>query len=545
MKKGTSGRLVQRHDIAYDPTLPTLYGGPAIQCCPPLFDLGCSDGSVGIFHNGGEFAQAMSWFGIRRARAVREELNYLQFMGGVKRGSGDTSQPGVPETICGPGDCTTWGAPCIDAKTCFGLIKTCSSPVVDGGNSLPYCLSDPRATIDGLRIDNDEEWHMANMTETMWNLFVYNLMYGVRNVTTDKLGHYGLWSLLGGYGDVRDYVYPCDEMRPHILNWNGNDACSATALAGITLDGVALADDFRLNIFHTLRAILRALMRQIGRTRGLTANSWNYGDWALMGPSEAFDCLIQCAVCFTECANNCLNLDTERAALMIKEMRTSGIGWGELNFDGFRIPLIPFDPTIFEESSAGVVTKKGSLVNPDGTFNFMLLYRGSGNNRVLQPEYNPLDDGTLDTSENGMFQWIEDRESSCVVPSARMEWRWEKRAPFLNVLIKNVKCEQILPNSILSSPLAAINQCTTPPHTAFASTPAATVPIANPSTFTFFSDNPSATFECSLDAAAFAPCASPVSLTGLALGAHTYEVRAVTPDGQVDATPASYTWTIV
>jgi hypothetical protein len=47
-----------------------------------------------------------------------------------------------------------------------------------------------------------------------------------------------------------------------------------------------------------------------------------------------------------------------------------------------------------------------------------------------------------------------------------------------------------------------------------------------------------ARFECRLDGAPFAPCASPATSSGLSLGAHTFEVRAVDMSNNADATPA-------
>ncbi len=52
-----------------------------------------------------------------------------------------------------------------------------------------------------------------------------------------------------------------------------------------------------------------------------------------------------------------------------------------------------------------------------------------------------------------------------------------------------------------------------------------------------------ATFECSLDDAAFTPCESPVVLTGLAPGQHSFSVRSGLPGG-VDATPAAASWIV-
>ena len=83
----------------------------------------------------------------------------------------------------------------------------------------------------------------------------------------------------------------------------------------------------------------------------------------------------------------------------------------------------------------------------------------------------------------------------------------------------------------------------TEPNTTITSGPSATTSDPN-AQFTFASSEPGSTFECSLDAAAFAACTSPVALTDLAVGEHTFEVRAVDPSGNTDSTHASYAWTI-
>jgi len=62
--------------------------------------------------------------------------------------------------------------------------------------------------------------------------------------------------------------------------------------------------------------------------------------------------------------------------------------------------------------------------------------------------------------------------------------------------------------------------------------------------FTFTSNDATASFQCSLDGAAYAACASGQAYGGLAEGAHTFDVRAVDPIGNLDASPASQHWTI-
>lgn len=52
-------------------------------------------------------------------------------------------------------------------------------------------------------------------------------------------------------------------------------------------------------------------------------------------------------------------------------------------------------------------------------------------------------------------------------------------------------------------------------------------------------------FECSLDSGEFAPCSSPHTYSGLTRGSHTFRVRAKDAAGNVDESPASYTWTVL
>jgi len=82
------------------------------------------------------------------------------------------------------------------------------------------------------------------------------------------------------------------------------------------------------------------------------------------------------------------------------------------------------------------------------------------------------------------------------------------------------------------------------PETTISSKPAATT-TARTATVAFSSDDPTATFECKLDLAAFAACTSPVNLTGVPLGGHSFAVQARNTSNMVDATPAEANWTVI
>jgi hypothetical protein len=85
----------------------------------------------------------------------------------------------------------------------------------------------------------------------------------------------------------------------------------------------------------------------------------------------------------------------------------------------------------------------------------------------------------------------------------------------------------------------------TAPDTSIASGPAdgSLVAKADPA-FSLVSDDPSATFECSIDGSQFAACSSPKAIGPLADGRHTFAVRAVDAARNEDQTPAARTFTV-
>jgi len=85
----------------------------------------------------------------------------------------------------------------------------------------------------------------------------------------------------------------------------------------------------------------------------------------------------------------------------------------------------------------------------------------------------------------------------------------------------------------------------TPPETAILSKPAdpSTSPVAS---FTYGSNEPGSTFQCKLDGGSFSGCpAQGITYSGLGEGPHSFQVRAVDTNHNIDPTPAGYSFTVV
>jgi hypothetical protein len=85
---------------------------------------------------------------------------------------------------------------------------------------------------------------------------------------------------------------------------------------------------------------------------------------------------------------------------------------------------------------------------------------------------------------------------------------------------------------------------TTPPVTSIGPT----IPPANTSStnaaFDLAANEAGSTFECRLDGGSFAACTTPQSYSGLTDGSHVFDVRATDQAGNVDTSPATYTWAV-
>ncbi len=85
---------------------------------------------------------------------------------------------------------------------------------------------------------------------------------------------------------------------------------------------------------------------------------------------------------------------------------------------------------------------------------------------------------------------------------------------------------------------------TQPPDTTITSGPSGNTNNRTPA-FSFTSNVPGSTFQCSLDNSKFSACTSPKTYSNQSYGIHVFKVRAIDPAGNVDPTPAERTFTVI
>ncbi|MBV7326754.1 hypothetical protein KFU94_00550 [Chloroflexi bacterium TSY] len=419
-------------------------------CCEPLFGECVDDEVMTLFQGLDAVEPALRWFGFRRAEKRYVRKAYLTYAAPAGASQG-MPNAGIPDTICGPGQKVEVGKPCYIEFCGFGEIRLCSYELKDGGNSIPWCDERDVYTLDfgegAQRIEKDEEWWLAILSSQMMEHIAGRLLVG-DNATLFR--NSAIPADSDGLLQLLTQDYSCVG-NPSVIDWGGNAVCdyeSATTPTGATLNGQAITGNrYARNLYVTLREVFRQNVRKFRMTRMLSGTTnLQPGDVAILMPEWLKECLIECAICHVICRDDYTRRDSEMAAMKYQEWITGGEGFGVLWFDGFPVPILPYNPvdyTTYDPLNPDL-GMRGLMEKADGTANMLMLWRGVGGNagrRFLIPEYNDLSDGLKDTAANGQFQlWIDDC-GRCYTLNMATEWRWYLDFPCVQTLITNVACD--------------------------------------------------------------------------------------------------------
>lgn len=178
----------------------------------------------------------------------------------------------------------------------------------------------------------------------------------------------------------------------------------------------------------------------------------------------------------------------------------------------------PSTPTIASPATSPYLSNNGSLTVTGGCDTGNTVTLGgvlasevtSPNNSLTQTCANNQFSYTVSKAVDGTYDLTVKQTSPAAIDSAMASLQW--------IL------DTVVPNTTIATNPTDPNLGTT-------------------SDFSFSSDDVNAVFECSLDGAAYALCSSPISYASLANGPHSFAVRAKDSNGNIDATPASFSWT--
>ncbi|MDB4430950.1 hypothetical protein N9137_01015 [Pseudomonadales bacterium] len=428
------------------------FNGDPLQCCPPLFQEDCTDGRILEFYDPtSDTDLLLRWLGgsqaARYARYTQKILPYAQAAAGTYAGNPTSA---VPLNCCVYGEGVETPEACTIEQSCFGMLKRTDDPMCDGGNTLDWCETEPDWYVGGDRIMNNEDWMLKRLTGQIAHDKNTQMLLGQGpKPVSGMLDHYGLYSLLGFYngntvppapGVPGDYVYDCDYVKPDCIDWGGNPACGAAPMDGVLINGQPAMGKFATSLYWAVKRIYNEKLKTFRRIKGNTQTNIRPGDVALVLPMDIIECLLQCQACNLHCDAGVTRIDNEIAGNMLENSASWGIGYGAFRYGTLTIPFLPYDPI-------NQVTGESHMMNADGTFNMFLIFRGSGSNRYLYPEYSDMSDsmsvrqGNADTYEGGRFLYKYVQKDDCFQPQITTQWRWINRAPYMQTIIKNVMCD--------------------------------------------------------------------------------------------------------
>ena len=434
------GRQVKRHGDMTLTTNPQFYSDFG-----NIFDL-CAPGDIApLFYEGNE--PLLDWMGVRPAENIVEKRDFIAYSAPRGYTTGDYAR-GLPTSLCTPGSGYEW-VHCDFTLDGFGHVLH-SAPVRKvGGNEIPLCIRQPRYNINGQRIGNQDDWDMYHLLNTTMRDLAAGVLVG--NRTSAPIWDANGLNQLVVTGYENSDGTTCPLMDSTVIDWNTLNVCGNELPTGEdpvpSVNGVdfAFTDPKFYNLYYVLRAVFHRNNERL-RLAGLPRP--RYGDIVIAAPYGMHQCLVDCAVCWIECAGDYTRMTSEAAAARRQDFMSGRGGFMEIDFDGFRVPIVPFNPLGTGDATDPVT---GGMNNADGSSNMFMLYRGAGNRRVLYVEYNDLSDGAtgmMDSDSymaqgNGQFLFTKSHELYCQQMHIRTEWRLYSDAPWLQTKIENVNCESL------------------------------------------------------------------------------------------------------
>jgi hypothetical protein len=404
----------------------TLSTTPTIGGCCGLFDL-CSDQDVLSLSMQAE--PFMDWLGWQASDVCFIQKNFITWQ--RAEDSQGVMTTGFLADPCADSHGAEWGT-CDFMLEGFGRLRrhTPTRDITKVG--LRLCEMQPRYRLDGSPINDDIEFDIRITTEAIMQ-DLYRLMITANHtIGTDDGLWDGLQQLINtGYVDTRGVR--CCAMDSIVIDWNGNSMCTAlTAGHGATWNGAAIANGF--DFVDVLLSVYRRIRRRLHMAPALNA-PLKVGDMVLVMPMSWAECLLDCFTCWTVCPTS-TDLTAVLLSLEGRKYRDSlnggMFGAGRIYLDGFEIPIMPYDWSMFT----------GGSRNADA----YLLTNQVGGQRLLQGQYNDMKvaaskrPGWYDYTDGGKFLTWANNDETCEERQVEFQPRLLAWAPWAQCRIIDLNC---------------------------------------------------------------------------------------------------------
>lgn len=260
-----------------------------------------------------------------------------------------------------------------------------STLLLKNGGEIDLCNHRPRYFIDRngnrIPIDDPATYERAVLSELMFQeMMKYAIIGKSSNGDTQSDG---LLQILSGQATAYQ-----NTAKPFQLDWGGNPPISPDGLpmAGITLNGVPLAEKYRINLFNALNYLVQTISAQSSYIT--TGRPLSSGDVALWTPHAVRSELTHAAACHKLCKGDIRLVETVNGQVSTRSdiYMTGGLGYGHINLYGIDVPFIPYDPILRPHPVDGSFMET-ALTNGDGTYNAALLTKGRGTDQTLNLHY--------------------------------------------------------------------------------------------------------------------------------------------------------------
>jgi len=412
----------------------TLDTTVTINGCCGLFDL-CTDQDLLSLSMAAE--PFIDWLGWEKSDVCEIRKSFITWVRAEASQGSATS--GYLADPCGDSNGAEWGT-CDFLLEGFGRLRR-HTPTRDITKiGLRLCEMQPRYRLDGTQIIDDIEFDMRITTEAVLQDLYRLIVTGNHTIGTDDGLFDGLQQLVNT-GYVNTHGERCCMMDSIVVDWNGNNMCDATTTGhGTTWNGIALSAGF--NFVDILLAVYRRIRRRLASAPALTS-PLRVGNMVLVMPSSWAQCLLDCYTCWSVCKQD-FNTDGSTSSPLVMLSSFEGrtfrnnlnggmFGAGRIFLDGFEIPIMPYDWSMFT----------GGSRNADA----YLLTNQVGSQRLINGQYNDMKvaaskhAGWYDYTDGGKFLTWVNSDETCEERQVEFQPRLLSWAPWAQARFIDLNCD--------------------------------------------------------------------------------------------------------